>query len=275
MKKGIILYFIICSNVLLADRGKVIWEEPQSSVKSYFHMRDGQSFDKFERDLRKKYPGLGNIMLAEKITQIPLGELLEDTLPEEVQKVPFVNKFIQDNYMPYDQNISDGAYGRKSGIAITEEYALRGDPKAVEWTVLHEQGHALREVQAAKVIILGLAGSLWYSFRRPGFLLKKIAKAIPCSFAVLAYAMRREERLADDFANEHADLVSLRAIIAEFQSKRQKVEDRYKRENPNSEITPNTLRIEQCCNDFIHPSYEARIEKMQQALKDRFGVQVD
>ena len=118
MKKGIILYFIICSNVLLADRGKVIWEEPQSSVKSYFHMRDGQSFDKFERDLRKKYPGLGNIMLAEKITQIPLGELLEDTLPEEVQKVPFVNKFIQDNYMPYDQNISDGAYGRKSGQAL-------------------------------------------------------------------------------------------------------------------------------------------------------------
>lgn len=196
---------------------------------------------------------------------------LEDVLPESIKQISAINTFLQ-NIAKYSSNnltgnVTSACYNRDQVICVTKEFVTTESHQAVEWAILHEDGHAqrpfmLEAIEISTVLVALLGMHYCNSSRIVNFMKGSMLAAV---FRMLA--MQLEERRADDWANEYASEEALKGAVEYFQNCRKKCKEKY--DKLDFKYIP--FGMFQYTQDFDHPSLDSRIAKIKKVLKDRFS----
>jgi len=233
--------------------------EDQGRVKSQTRTSDYVYFSTLENRIRNKYKDLNipQIIVAQSVDLVLTGEHLD----------PGCCYFCEVNYI-----------------------VLRGDTISnlssveVEWIILHEAGHAQKQVENKVIGGLLLAVPLivayyWGMHKTEPYknsvskLLSKAFAGMTAGIIVGSELIKAEERRADSWANEHADKTALLGGIDALKYCKGVIEDKLSRKDSALLSKIPFCILEWLCCPY-HPSIDSRITKIKKSLKKRFEIDV-
>lgn len=254
--------FVLFSQTVYVNDGllaEALYYEDQGRIKYNSRTQDNVYFSTLENRIRSKYKDLNipEIIIAESINLVLTGK------PLEVGACYFCSV----NY-----------------IVLRKDTVRDLTAAQCEWIIMHEAGHAQRQVENSLVAtaICGIPLLVFYYWgihkTEPyaNFVTKLLSKstaALIAGIIIGSELLKAEEKKADSWANEHADKEALLGGIGALNYAQEIIKKELSRDKGDSAILS---QIPFCVAEWLccpyHPSIDSRIGKIKDALKIRFGI---
>lgn len=247
-------------------------QQKQQTLKTSTKLVDNRTFNQFEQDFQKKYNLTTPIFLqycpgTEAHCAFPISQILKDK-KENQEYVTMSNRY--------------HAYKHRSQpiINVDKTMAQQVSPQELEWTLLHENGHAknwenIRNVVTCMNISIPGIFYLWgrnkpYKNILTKGLSKTAAAVLIPMFCYGMYSRFYEEPQADNFANQKASKEVLQGEKRNFDVYKQACDITFQESNIPAQYWPT---LEKAVSP-IHPSFSSRIAKIEQTIQERFPNEV-